>query len=140
MGKAVSFQNFIKKVGAAKARNVYLEKLSKEEIGKLSFEDWSDIYFEANASFSHGCGETEARNQIIVKKMIEKAEGIEQALRAYQKTQDGSQEERMALEKLSSFSYPDEWIKMFGQGNQIHLNRKGLAYLKEKVEDLIEFP
>lgn len=140
MEKRVSFEKFVKKVGKAKARAMYLDNLSEKEKDKFGFDDWVEIYYEVDPAFRGDRKKMEALNEMIVKKIVEKAEGIEQTLQAYQKTKDGSQEEKMALEKLSQFKYPEDWLEIFERDSHLFFNNKGIVYFKEKIEGFVEFP
>lgn len=140
MEKRVSFEKVVKKIGLANAYRMFEGKLPQKEIDKFTFKNWDSIYREVQVDCLGGKNkEVKAALDIIVRKMLEKAESVEELLRVYQKTQDDSPEEKMVLQKLSQLQYPEKWLEIFENDSDLPTYGKAFAYLKDKVAKLVDF-
>lgn len=140
MEKRVSFEKVVKKIGLSSAYVMLEGKLPQEEIDKFTFKDWRSLYREVQTDcLTSKNKEAKSALDIIVRKMLEKAESIEEFLQAYQLTKDDSPEEKIALQKLSHFEYPEKWIEMFENDSNLPAYGKAFAYFKDKIQGLVEF-
>lgn len=140
MEKRVSFEKVVKKVGLSNAYVMFEGKLPQEETDKFTFENWYRIYQRVHLDCLSGKNkEAEFALNVVVGKMLEKAEGIEELLHVYQLTKDDSPEEKIALQKLSQFEYPEKWLEMFENKSDLPIYGKALAYFKDKIQGLVEF-
>lgn len=140
MEKRVSFEKVVKKIGLSSAYMMLEGKLPQKEIDKFTFKNWHSIYREVQTDCLTGKNkEAKYAPDIIVRKMLEKAESIEELLRVYQLTKDDSPEEKIVLQKLSHFEYPEKWLEIFENDSDLPAYGKAFAYFKDKIQRLVDF-
>lgn len=140
MEKRVSFEKLVKKIGLSSAFVMFEGRLPQKEIDKFTFKNWHSIYREVQMDCLGGKNKkAESALDIIVRKMLEKAESIEEFLRVYQLTKDDSPEEKMVLQKLSQLQYPEKWLEMFENDSDLPTYGKAFAYFKDKIQGLVDF-
>ena len=140
MERRVSFEKVVKKIGLSSAFAMFEGRLPQKEIDKFTFKNWHSIYREVQMDCLTGKNKkAESALGIIVRKMLEKAQSIEELLYVYQKTKDDSPEEKIVLQKLSQLQYPEKWLEIFENDSDLPTYGKAFAYFKDKIQGLVDF-
>ena len=139
MEQRVFFEKLVEKIGLPEAYFMFMDKLSSEITDEFTFEEWDDIHSRAGwMSSENNKKRIATARDIAFRKMLDKAESIEELLQVYPLTKDGSQEEKTVLQKLSQFQYPEKWLEILNKKGRLYAHGKALAYFKEKIEKLID--